>query len=73
MSEPRYIFGQAERQFVCHFHFVGWSCFSLGIHVDTASPNIEIHVPFGFARVGWQGVHRWHHRKPLGKVWKPSE
>lgn len=42
-----------ERQFVAYFHFVRWSCFSLGFHVDVAIPNIEIHIPFGFIRIGW--------------------
>lgn len=38
------------------FWFVGWDCISLGLHVSLACPNIEIHVPFGFFKVGW-GFH----------------
>jgi hypothetical protein len=68
----RYRFGLRERQFVCMFHFVGWSCFSLGFHVDTASPNIELHVPFGFVRIGWQGVYQWRRNRTLGKTWRPE-
>lgn len=36
------------------FFFVGWTALSLGLHVDLKCPNIEIHVPFGFFRIGWE-------------------
>jgi len=42
-----------KRVFVAYFHFVGWWAFSLGISLDVKSPNIEIHLPFGFLRIGW--------------------
>lgn len=42
-----------HRVFCCYFFFVGWDCMSLGIHVAVMLPNIELHVPFGFFRVGW--------------------
>lgn len=61
-----------DRQFVCHFHFVSWSALSFGFHVHLASPNIEVHVPFGFFRLGWQGC--WTGvagRRSIGKVYKP--
>jgi len=38
---------------ICYFFFVGWWALSLGLHVDLASPNLEIHIPFGFIRIGW--------------------
>jgi len=57
MMPYRYIFGLRDRQIVCHFHFVAWSHWSLGFHLDAASPNIEMHVPFGFVRIGWQGIY----------------
>lgn len=60
----KYFLGQRDRQFVCYFHFVGWSCVSIGFHVDTASPNIEVHMPFGFIRVGWQGIYQYSERNP---------
>lgn len=41
------------RQFIAFFHFVSWAHFSLGIHIDFSSPNIEIHMPIGFIRLGW--------------------
>lgn len=43
-----------KRRACCYFHFVKWSCFSLGFHVDVAVPNIELHLPFGFIRIGWE-------------------
>lgn len=41
------------RKSAFYFHFVGWSCLSLGFHIDVHKPNIEIHLPFGFIRIGW--------------------
>jgi len=46
--------GYQSRQVVVVFHFVAWHCLSLGIHISLAVPNIEIHVPFGFFRLGRQ-------------------
>jgi hypothetical protein len=37
---------------ICYFHYLGWWSWSLGIHLDPHTPNIEIHIPFGFLRVG---------------------
>jgi hypothetical protein len=42
-----------KKKFVCYFHFVGWDCLSVGGHVCLSKPNVEIHLPFGFIRVGW--------------------
>ena len=46
-----------DRKFVCYFYYVRWSCLSLGFHIDAYSPNIEIHLPFGFIRIGWEGKY----------------
>ncbi len=45
-------------RFRCYFFFVGWDCLSLGLHVSVWCPNVEIHLPFGFVRVGWESVAR---------------
>jgi hypothetical protein len=45
-----------DREFVAYFHFVSFSHLSLGFHLDIVSPNIEIHLPFGFVRIGWVGI-----------------
>lgn len=42
-----------NRRFCCYFFFVGWDCISIGLHVCISKPNIEIHLPFGFIRIGW--------------------
>ena len=45
--------GYEGERYGCYFWFVGWWCFSLGFHISLAKPfNIEIHVPFGFIRIG---------------------
>jgi hypothetical protein len=46
-----------NRRFVAKFHFNSWLHISLGLHVDLESPNVEIHVPFGFVRIGWEGIY----------------
>lgn len=40
----------------CHWHFVSWWQWSLGLTVDWLAPNLEVHLPFGFFRVGWEYV-----------------
>lgn len=41
------------RQFIAYFHFVSWGHISFGFHVCLHSPNVELHIPFGFFRIGW--------------------
>ncbi len=38
--------------FVAYFWRSGWTHISLGLHVDWRTPNFEIHIPFGFIRIG---------------------
>lgn len=42
-----------NKRFVAYFYCNGVDL-SLGISVNFKHPNIEIHVPFGFFRLGWQ-------------------
>ena len=44
--------GYEGETFDAYFWFVGWDCVSLGISICFSLPNIEIHVPFGFIRLG---------------------
>ncbi len=44
---------ETRKQFVAYWFFVGWDCFSVGCHICFGLPNIEIHLPFGFIRIGW--------------------
>jgi hypothetical protein len=46
-----------KRQFVCYFFYVKWSCISLGASVDLSLPNLEIHLPCGFIRIGFVKVY----------------
>lgn len=41
-----------EGQWCAFFWFVGWGKLALGVSVCLASPNLELHVPFGFIRIG---------------------
>lgn len=46
---------------VFYFWFVGWHCLSLGFHLDVSRrPCIELHVPFGFIRIGRQKSYSWY-------------
>lgn len=36
----------------CYWWFTGWCHLSFGVHVHLCAPNLEIHLPFGFVRVG---------------------
>ena len=42
------------KEFRAYWWFVGWWDISFGFHVSLSSPNIEIHLPFGFFRIGWE-------------------
>jgi hypothetical protein len=42
-----------RRRFVCYFYHNGFDCIQLGVHISLYKPNLEIHVPFGFLRIGW--------------------
>lgn len=42
-----------KMKFVMFYYFVAWHCISFGISFDFKSPNIEIYLPFGFIRIGW--------------------
>lgn len=39
--------------FICFFKFIGWADISLGVHIYLKRPYIDIHVPFGWVRIGW--------------------
>jgi len=43
-----------EKLFVCYVWTQSWYYLSLGFHIDLVSPNIEIHLPYCFIRIGWE-------------------
>jgi hypothetical protein len=45
-------------RFTAYFWFMGWDCLQLGIHVCLSLPNIEIHIPFGFIRIGREPTYK---------------
>lgn len=45
-------FGFSSPCYTCHFWFVGWVNLALGLSVCLDGPHVEIHLPFGFVRVG---------------------
>lgn len=63
-----------DRQFVCHLHWNGLAHWSLGVHVHLLSPNVELHFPGGFIRIGWQGSYV-PAKGPvmIGKRYRPCE
>ena len=42
-----------KNNFEIFYKFIGWNCISLGIHFDWEAPRLEIHIPFGWIRIGW--------------------
>lgn len=46
-------FLESEKQFVAYFYINGFDHVSFGFHFCWSCPNIEIHLPFGFFRIGW--------------------
>ncbi len=42
----------SRRRLICQWYFVSWWQWSLGLTVDWTAPNLEVHLPFGFLRLG---------------------
>jgi len=45
-------YGIETERFVAYWFFTGWTQISFGINISLEGPNIEIHIPFGFVRLG---------------------
>ncbi len=43
--------GWMNRHIKLYFWFVGWDCFSIGIHFSIKHPAIDLHIPFGFVGI----------------------
>jgi len=69
------IFGHKEnemtkdkKKFVAYLYINGFDNLSLGFHICLSLPNFEIHIPFGFIRIGWEidiGCYVYKPRKLL--------
>ena len=44
--------------FVLMWTFIGWRDLSLGFHLCLGELYVDIHLPFGWIRVGWERVPR---------------
>lgn len=52
------LFGYEGERFVAYWWFVGWWAISFGFHVSLLDRNMEIHLPFGFLRIGGRRTSR---------------
>lgn len=69
-------FGYDGRNFAGYFYFQKWSFIQIGIHLSLKPLNVELHVPFGFFRLGWIDENNfasdgwlWGKRPPLVDRW----
>jgi hypothetical protein len=44
--------GWCGKRWCCYFWRTHWTHISLGVHISLSGPNIELHIPFGFIRIG---------------------
>lgn len=52
-KNKKHMFGVEGWEYVCYFWFTGWELLALGLSISVWNPiNIEIHLPFGFIRIG---------------------
>ena len=47
-----WVMERRHHRWCCYFWRTQWTHISIGLHVSLAAPNIELHVPFGFFRLG---------------------
>lgn len=67
IKEVKYIMNlkklSENRKFEVIWHFVGWGSLSFGFHIDFYVLNIEIHLPFGFIRIGYESKYDYYYIK----------
>jgi len=51
-GSPQRMFGYEGRKWVCYYWFNGFTHLSLGLHIYWPAPNVEVHLPGGFLRIG---------------------
>ena len=42
------------KKFNINYHFISLYEISLGLNISLKDPCIQIHIPFGFVRIGWK-------------------
>lgn len=55
------VYGYESAKWAAYFYHNGFAI-QFGFHLDLTLPNIEIHVPFGFFRIGIR--HEWRRYGP---------
>jgi hypothetical protein len=59
-----------RKTFNFYFHYLGLAHgFQLGFHFFPPGPNVELHIPFGFIKIGWDSLREWEtyrHVKTIG-------
>jgi hypothetical protein len=43
-----------SKKFRIYLWFVGWEHLSLGVSINYRLPDIELHLPFCFIKLGWE-------------------
>ena len=59
--------GNVKKGFKAYYHVTGWYPINLGLNIDFQSPNVEIHIPFGFIRLGWDTIPKGFHSEGNNK------
>lgn len=54
-------------RFVCYFHFVSWDAIAFGVSLHLRARHAEIHLPFGFIRVGFEERHEGYYPLQFGR------
>ena len=61
-----------KRHFVAYYYMISFNHISLGLHIHLSSPNIEIHLPFGFIKIGFvktiEGLSKVKQTTPKGFI-----
>jgi len=42
------------KKFISMWTFIGWTDISLGFHINLGHTYLDLHVPFGWIRIGWE-------------------
>lgn len=59
-------YGYDGEAFTAYYYFIGYNHISFGFHFDLSVINLEIHLPFGFLRIGRKSKTERHLIKNLG-------
>ena len=61
-------YGYEGKRLEAYYYFNGFTNLSLGLHVNWMIPNIEVHLPFGFIRIGVRSHQLFCDKSPNGRV-----